>query len=98
MGESEEAREPYKEALEIYRRLAQQHPAAFDQHVAGTLNNLGTVQSDLGEREYARESFKEALEIYLPYAIRCPAAFARNLGMSLRNYTNITPEDSNDRW
>ena len=63
LGEREAARAAYTEALEIYRRLAPQHPAAFEPDVAGTLNNLGNVLKDLGEREAARTAFTEALEI-----------------------------------
>ena len=98
LGEPEAAKESYNEALEIYRRLAKENPAAYDQYVATTLNNLGTVQSDLGEQEAAKESYNEALEIYLLLAIRWPAAFGRNLRIVLRNYTNLIPEDANDRW
>ena len=44
LGERSAAGASLEEALEIYRGLAEQHPAAFEPDVATTLNNLGSVQ------------------------------------------------------
>jgi hypothetical protein len=63
-----------------------------------TLNNLGTVQSDLGEREAARECYAEALGIYAPLAEKYPRAFVHNLRIVLRGYTSVTPESEDDPW
>ena len=63
LGERDAARSAYTEALAIRRRLAQQHPAAFEPDVAMTLNNLGIVLRDLGERDAARTAYTEALAI-----------------------------------
>ena len=54
----------YKEALEIYRRLAQANPQAYEPDVAGTLYNLGL--SKVRQEQYAEAipPFKEALEIF----------------------------------
>jgi tetratricopeptide (TPR) repeat protein len=98
LGEREAARKSFHGALEIYRRLAAQHPAAFEPNVAMTLNNLGTVQSDLGEREAARECYAEALGIYAPLAEKYPRAFVHNLRIVLRGYTSVTPESEDDPW
>ena len=84
--------------MEIYRRLAAAHPAAFEQNVAATLNNLGNVQRDLGEREAARDAYVEALGIFETLAKRWPKAFAGDLRIALGNYTEITPETPEDRW
>lgn len=46
-----------------FEHAAEAHPAAFEQDVAMTLNNLGTVLGDLGERQAAREAYSEALDI-----------------------------------
>ncbi|PIU94426.1 MAG: hypothetical protein COS65_07660, partial [Armatimonadetes bacterium CG06_land_8_20_14_3_00_66_21] len=98
LGEREAARESCTEALASYRRLADAHPAAFEQDVAMTLNNLGNVQRDLGEREAARESYTEALALYLPLAAKWPAAFAQYLRIVFRNYTTVTDESADDPW
>ena len=98
LGEREAARESCTEALASYRRLAEAHPAAFEQYVATTLNNLGNVQRDLGEREAARESYTEALALYLPLAAKWPAAFAQYLRIVFRNYTTVTDESADDPW
>ncbi len=90
LGEREEAKGGFQEALEIYRRLAKAHPAAFDQDVATTLNNLGNVQGDLGEREEAKGSYQEALEIYAPLFNRWPQAFGQQFRVVQRNYKTIT--------
>ncbi|MSS72637.1 MAG: tetratricopeptide repeat protein [Candidatus Latescibacteria bacterium] len=92
LGEREEAKESYQEALEIYRRFAKVHPAAFDQAVAMTLNNLGTVQGDLGEREEAKESYQEALEIQRRLAEVHPAAFDQDVAMTLNNLGTVQRE------
>ncbi|MBM3237049.1 tetratricopeptide repeat protein [Candidatus Poribacteria bacterium] len=89
LGEGEAARASYTEALEIYRRLAQRHPAAFEQYVATTLNNLGTVQRALGELQDARQSFTEALEIYRRLAQRHPAAFEQYVATTLNNLGTV---------
>jgi hypothetical protein len=98
LGERESAKTHYLEALQIYRRLAQAHPAAYEPDVATTLNNLGTVLSDLGEIQKARDCYAEALHIFVPLAQQWPAAFARYVFGTLRNYTIITPETSEDPW
>jgi tetratricopeptide (TPR) repeat protein len=98
LGEREAAQKSFHEALEIYRRLAAQHPAAFEPNVAATLNSLGNVQRDLGEREAARECYAEALGIYAPLAEKYPRAFAHNLEIVLRGYTSVTPESEDDPW
>ena len=98
LGEREAAQKSFHEALEIYRRLAAQHPAAFEPNVAATLNSLGNVQRDLGEREAARECYAEALGIYAPLAEKYPRAFVHNLRIVLRGYTSVTPESEDDPW
>ena len=82
----------YDEALKVYRRLAKQHPAAFEPDVAMTLNNLGTVQSALGEREAARASYEEALEIRRRLATQHPAAFEPVVATTLNNLGNLQRE------
>ena len=89
LGERAAARASCEEALKIRRRLAEQHPAAFDRDVAGTLNNLGNVQRDLGQPEAARASYEEALKIYRRLAKQDPAAFEPDVAGTLNNLGTV---------
>jgi tetratricopeptide (TPR) repeat protein len=53
----------YKEALEIRRRLAQQHPQAYEPDVATTLNNLANLYKDTQRYTESEAMYKEALDI-----------------------------------
>ena len=92
LGEREAARSHLEEALPIYRRLAQAHPAAFEPNVGATLNNLGNVLFALGEREAARRSFEEALQILRRLAQAHPAAFEPDVATTLNNLGNVLLE------
>ena len=98
LGERNAACTAYTEALALYRRLVQEHPAAFDPDVAMPLNNLGTVLSALGERDTARTAYTEALDIYWPLFTQWPQAFGQNFPIVLRNYVNLTGENADDPW
>ena len=63
LGDRGTACDRLREALTIYRRLAQAEPAAFEPDVAMTLNNLGTVLGELGDRAGARAAYEEALRL-----------------------------------
>jgi tetratricopeptide (TPR) repeat protein len=89
LGDWEAVRDAYTEALAIYRRLARQHPAAFDAYVATTLNNLGNMLRDLGEREAARDACTEALVIYRRLAQQHPTAFDAKMATTLNNLGNV---------
>lgn len=98
MGERDATRTAFTEALEIYRRPAQQHPAASEPNVAMTLSHLGTVLSDLGERDAARTAYTEALEIYWRLLDEWPQAFSQSFLTALQNYLELTDEDAEDPW
>ncbi len=89
LGDREGAKTAFEEALKIYRRLAAEHPAAFEPDVAMAINNLGNVLSDLGDREGAKTAFEEALKIYRRLAAEHPAAFEPNVAMTLNNLGNV---------
>ena len=89
LGERSAALSHLQQALEIYRRLADAEPAAFEPDVAMTLNNLGALLSDLGDRAGAREKYEEALEIYRRLADAEPAAFEADVAMTLNNLGNL---------
>jgi tetratricopeptide (TPR) repeat protein len=77
-----------EEAVEIYRRLAQAQPAAFEPALASSLNNLSNRLSDSGDRPGALRAIEEAVEIYRRLAQAQPAAFGPDLAISLNNLSN----------
>jgi tetratricopeptide (TPR) repeat protein len=65
LGRQEEALQAIQEAVEFYRRLAADRPAAFNPDLAMSLNNLSNCLSDLGCREEeALQAIQEAVEFY----------------------------------
>ena len=98
VSEKSAAREAYEEALPIYRRLAEAHPAAFLPDVAMTLNNLGNVLGDVGDKSTALDAWREALEIRWPLVQEHPRAYGRQFFGTLSQYVANAPEDENDPW
>ncbi|WP_233261617.1 tetratricopeptide repeat protein [Vitiosangium sp. GDMCC 1.1324] len=88
LGRREEALEATREAVDVYRELAQRNPDAFRPYLAGSLNNLGAMLSELGRREEALEATREAVDVYRELAQRNPDAFRPDLAMSLNNLGN----------
>ena len=74
-----------QEAVDLYRQLAAERPAAFNPDLAESLNNLSIGLSDLGHREQALEVSREAMYLYRQLAAKRPAAFNADLAMSLNN-------------
>ena len=85
LGRREEALAATKEAVEIYRKLAEKNPEAFLPDLATSLNNLGLILRELGRREEALAATKEAVEIRRKLAEKNPEAFLPNLAGSLNN-------------
>jgi tetratricopeptide (TPR) repeat protein len=73
------------EAVDLYRRLAQTNPAAFEPNLAMALNNLGNQLSELGRREQALTATTDAADLYRRLAQTNPAAFEPNLATALTN-------------
>ena len=63
----------YKEALEIYRRLAHSNPQAYEPDVAMTNCNLGLLYKEQGKYAEAIPRFEETLDIYRRIAQVNPA-------------------------
>ncbi|WBB99575.1 tetratricopeptide repeat protein [Solwaraspora sp. WMMA2080] len=82
-GRRDEALTATTEAADIYRRLAQANPAAYEPNLAGSLNNLGMMLSEAGRRDEALTATTEAADIYRRLAQANPAAYEPNLAMSL---------------
>jgi tetratricopeptide (TPR) repeat protein len=83
LGRREEALEATREAMEICRRLARQHPDAFLPELARSLNNLGWYLVVSGRREEALQATREAVEIFRRLARQHPDAFLPELARSL---------------
>ena len=66
MGRIEEAKQRYEKALEMYEKLLNNDPenVAYQSDVGMTLNNLGTLLSDMGRIEEAKQRYEKALEIF----------------------------------
>jgi len=84
-----EAEESYKEALEIYRKLAEKDPGAYLPDVATTQNNLGALYSDLRKFTEAEELYKEALEIRRKLAEKDPGAYLPDVATTQNNLGNL---------
>ncbi|MBQ4443581.1 MAG: tetratricopeptide repeat protein [Clostridia bacterium] len=88
-GRPQEAEKLYKEALTIYRRLADENPAAFEADVADTCNNLGNLYADNGKPQEAEKLYLEALTIYRRLADENPAAYEGRVAMTCNNLGNL---------
>jgi tetratricopeptide (TPR) repeat protein len=85
MGRRAEALQATQEAVELYRRLAAQHPDAFLPDLAMSLNNLGIMLSEMGRRAEALQATQEAVDLYRRLAAQHPDAFLPYLARSLNN-------------
>ncbi|WNG55263.1 tetratricopeptide repeat protein [Archangium gephyra] len=92
LGRREEALEATREAMGLYRTLAERNPDAFRPDLAMSLNNLGGRLSELGRREEALEATREAVELRRALAERNPDAFQPYLAMSLNNLGAMSSE------
>jgi tetratricopeptide (TPR) repeat protein len=85
----EEAEGAFREALEIYRRLAEKEPQVYGPGVATTLNNLGNRLRNLRRFEEAEEAYREALEIRRRLAEQMPQVYEPDVAMTLNNLGNV---------
>ncbi len=75
----------YLEILDVYRRLAQKDPTAYESYVATTLNNLGNLYRNLRDFKKAEDSYTEALQIRRRLAQKDPTAYESYVAMTLNN-------------
>ena len=75
----------YREALKIYRSLAEENPDAFLPNVAATCDNLANLLKDQHRTEEAERLFREALEICRSLATENPDAFLSNVATTCNN-------------
>jgi|GEM_PF-4154216 len=79
----------YKEALGLYRRLAQENSKIYLPHMALIANNLGNLLSEMGELTEAKKLCEEALGIYRPLAKKAPKVYLPGVAMAANNLGNI---------
>ncbi|OMG37876.1 tetratricopeptide repeat protein, partial [Actinomyces naeslundii] len=79
-------------AVDLYRELAQTSPAAYTPNLAGALNNLATILSEVGRSGETLEVAQEAVDLYRELAQTSPAAYTPNLAGALNNLATILSE------
>ncbi len=92
----EEAQRHHEEALRIYRQLAEQNPAVYQEYVALLLKDLGNLNRYQDRLDKARENYQEALEIYHHLAQRNPDPQLYPLAMLLNEFGTLDGIQS--RW
>ena len=73
----------------IYRELAEKNPGAFLPNLAMSLNNVGTMLSELGRREEALAATEESVYIRRKLADKNPGAFLPDLAGSLGSLGSV---------
>ena len=92
VGERKAALVAAREAVELYRGLAEASPQAYTPDLAASLNNLANRLSEVGERNEALEAAREAVRLRRALAAASPQAYTPNLAGSLNNLANILSE------
>ncbi len=75
----DEVHTQHADALEIYRPLARQNPAAYLLDEAEVLQNLGNVDRFRNRPDEARQHYEDALASYRQLAQQNPSLYIRNL-------------------
>ncbi len=93
-----EAEKLYNEALDNYRKLAEDNPQVYLPYVATTLNNLANlVKEETQRRAEAEILYNEALTIRRELAEHNPQVYLPNLATTLNNLANLVKEETQRR-
>ena len=95
-GDRTGALDAAREAVAIYRRLSQAHPAAYEPNLAASIHNLAYSLSATGDRTEAQGAAREAVAIYRRVAQANPATYEPNLATSINNLASRL-SDTGDR-
>ena len=88
VGERGEALVVAREAVELYRALAEASPQAYMPDLAMSLNNLANRLSEVGERGEALGVAREPVDLRRVLAEASPQAYTPDLAASLSNLAN----------
>lgn len=88
VGERKAALVAAREAVELYRGLAEVSPQAYTPNLAMSLNNLANRLSEVGERNEALEAAREAVRLRRALAEVSPQAYMPALAGALNNLAN----------
>ena len=89
VGEQNEALEAAREAVELYRGLAEASPQAYTPALARSLNTLVNCLSGVGERGEALVAAREAVELHRGLAQASPQAYTTDLVASVTTLARI---------
>ena len=62
-GRRDEALTAIQDAVEVYRRLAEANPAAYEPDLAASLNNLSLRLADAGRKKESDQASREAADL-----------------------------------
>jgi hypothetical protein len=82
-GHPEEAENPLKAALKLYRDLVMEDPDKYRSYLADVLQALGALQIDIGRLPDAEKSLTEELTITRALAARNPQSYQETLAGNL---------------
>jgi hypothetical protein len=85
LGRWEDAVLVTTEAVGLYRRLAANNPTEFEPDLAGSLNNLSMMLSDLGLHRDALAASTQTVDIRRRLAADNRSAYEPGLAMALNN-------------
>ncbi len=80
---NDESRQHTQRALEIYRQLSRENPAAYLPYVAAALNNLGALNRLQNRLEEARQDDEEAVKLNRELAQQNPSKYLPSVAMNL---------------
>ena len=92
VGERKAALVAAREAVELYRGLAEASPAAYTPDLAASLSNLANCLSSMGDRDRALVVAREAVELYRALAEASPQAYRPDLAGALNNLAAFLSE------
>ena len=88
----------YREALKLYRELAQENPSVYGPDVAGTCNNLAIfLKASSAGRKEAEALYREALERYRELSKENPFVYGSYVAGTCNNLAIFLKASSEDR-
>jgi tetratricopeptide (TPR) repeat protein len=88
LGQSQQAAEVAKKALDIREKLASAQPERFEPDYAMSLNNYANRLGELGQCQQAAEFAKKALDIHEKLSHAQPERFEPDYATTLSNYAS----------